>query len=151
VDLGQEDGRGVLKSLDITFDHVGITVAEEHLEATIGWYREKLDFSVSITVPFEGATYVFMTNGDLKIELCSAGAGARDPDSPGFLDSHDVEKIHHYCVAVDDLDEVLADLASRGVQPVGGPMQVDQIGQRIAFIRDNIGNIIELTAAIYTV
>lgn len=135
-------------SIGITFDHVGITVAEEHLEATINWYREKLDFSHSITAHFEGSTYVFMTNGGFKIEICSAGAHAKGPDTPDFSDSHDVEKIHHYCVAVNDLDEVLADLMRRGVEPVGGPMQVDQIGQRIAFIRDNVGNIIELTAAI---
>lgn len=39
----------------------------------------------------------------------------------------------------------LAELRHRDVQPVGEPMEVAEIGQRIAFITDNIGTIIELT------
>ena len=39
----------------------------------------------------------------------------------------------------------LAELRHRDVQPVGEPMEVAEIGQRIAFITDNIGAIIELT------
>jgi hypothetical protein len=33
----------------------------------------------------------------------------------------------------------------RGIQPISGPTDVPDIGQRFAFITDNCGNIIELT------
>jgi hypothetical protein len=41
-----------------------------------------------------------------------------------------------------------ARLQARGVAPFAGPLQIDPIGQRIAFIVDNVGTIIELPAAI---
>lgn len=134
--------------ISVGFDHVGITVASDHLDATVAWYRTILDFSVSHDFEFDGGRYVFMSNGAFKIELCSAGAIKGAPHGSSLSGTHDVEKIHHFCVAVQDLDEVLADLATRGVDPAAGPMQVDQIGQRIAFIKDNVGTVIELTAGI---
>jgi predicted enzyme related to lactoylglutathione lyase len=56
----------------------------------------------------------------------------------------DPARLHHFCIAVDDLDAAVADLRDRGVSLIGGPMHVAQIGQRLAFITDNLGNIIEL-------
>ena len=37
-------------------------------------------------------------------------------------------------------------LRSRGVNIVGGPFDVAPINQRIAFITDNAGNVIEITS-----
>ncbi len=135
-------------TINVCHDHVGITLAAEHLDATIAWYAEKLDFSVATQFDAHGSIFTFITNGDTKIELIAAGAEARNPAPTSLPASHDVERLHHFCVAVEDVDDVLAQLRGRGVVPLAGPMQIDRIGQRIAFITDNVGTIIELTASI---
>ena len=53
--------------------------------------------------------------------------------------------LHHICLAVEDLDTTLFQLAERDVPSLADPMEVPEIGQRIGFITDNTGNIIELT------
>lgn len=135
-------------TINLRHDHVGITLAAEHLDATIAWYTEKLDFSVATQFEAHGSIFTFVTNGETKIELISAGAETRDSTPTSLPASHDVERLHHFCVAVEDLDDVLAQLQARDVVPFAGPMPVDRIGQRIAFIADNLGTIIELTAAV---
>ena len=81
----------------------------------------------------------------MKVELL-AGASRRHGRPAGdILASLDPGRLHHLCIAVEDLDGTLAELRHRDVQPVGEPMEVAEIGQRIAFITDNIGTIIELT------
>jgi predicted enzyme related to lactoylglutathione lyase len=59
--------------------------------------------------------------------------------------SLDPARLHHVCMAVEDLDATLSELRERDVHAVGEPMDVAEIGQRIAFITDNCGTIIELT------
>ena len=54
--------------------------------------------------------------------------------------------MHHVCLAVDDLDAVLAELAEREVPLFGEPFVVEEIGCRLAFLEDNAGNLIELSA-----
>jgi catechol 2,3-dioxygenase-like lactoylglutathione lyase family enzyme len=127
-------------------DHVGITLAAEHLDATIAWYGDHLDFVVLDRFEAAGSSFTFIGNGDSKIELISAGAHA-DPAPPAasLPASHDVERLHHLCLAVADLDATVAELTRRDVPIFAGPMTVDRIGQRIAFVRDNVGTIIELT------
>ncbi|WP_189866110.1 VOC family protein [Streptomyces poonensis] len=51
-------------------------------------------------------------------------------------------------LAVADLNDALARLQARGVAPFAEPLQIGPIGRRIAFIVDDVGTIIELTAAI---
>lgn len=135
-------------TINVRHDHVGVTLAATHLDTTITWYTEKLDFSVSEQFEAQGSVFTFLTNGDTRIELISAGAQAHDLVPPNLPASHDVERLHHFCLAVTDLDDVLAQLRARDVLPFAGPMQIDRIGRRIAFITDNVGTIIELTASI---
>lgn len=56
----------------------------------------------------------------------------------------DPQRLHHFCLAVEDLATTVSQLRDSGVPLIGGPMDVPAIGQRIAFITDNLGNIIEL-------
>ena len=58
-----------------------------------------------------------------------------------------LERLHHFCLAVDDLDAVVAELAERGVPLLGEPFVVEEIDRRLAFLEDNSGNLIELSAA----
>ena len=61
-------------------------------------------------------------------------------------DSFGAERVHHVCLAVDDLDATLAELAERGVPLLGEPFVVEAIGRRLAFVQDNAGNLLELSA-----
>jgi catechol 2,3-dioxygenase-like lactoylglutathione lyase family enzyme len=127
-------------------DHVGISLTPDDLDATIEWYATKLDFTVARRFETHGKTFAFITNGDVEIELM---ATASEPNGAAAVDNIfatlDPERLHHICFAVEDLDATLIQLGDREVQAVGEPMDVAEIGQRIAFITDNLGNIIELT------
>ena len=46
---------------------------------------------------------------------------------------------------VSDLEATLDQLRSRDVNVIGEPFDVAVIGQRVAFITDNSGNVIEIT------
>jgi len=52
--------------------------------------------------------------------------------------------LHHFCLAVTDLDAVVSQLLELDVSLIGGPMEIPEIGQRIAFVTDKVGTIIEL-------
>jgi catechol 2,3-dioxygenase-like lactoylglutathione lyase family enzyme len=133
-------------TLNFGHDHIGITLAAEHLDSTIAWYENKLDFTVAEQFAVGDSVFTFITNGDVKIELISAGAAADPRTAADTLPaSHDYERLHHVCLSVTNLARTLAFLADREVPVFAGPMQIDRIGQRIAFVRDNVGTVIELT------
>jgi catechol 2,3-dioxygenase-like lactoylglutathione lyase family enzyme len=125
-------------------DHVGFSVTAEDFEATIEWYASKLGFTVDQRFESHGMTFVFLVSGNAKIELM-AGASNRQAPTADVLSSMDPSRLHHFSLAVDDLDATVAALGAEGVDLIGGPMEVPEIAQRIAFIPDNLGNIIELT------
>jgi catechol 2,3-dioxygenase-like lactoylglutathione lyase family enzyme len=128
-----------------THDHVGITLTPGDLDATIDWYSSKLDFILARRFDAHGITFAFITNGNVKIELMSAASRSQGASIENIFGSFDPERLHHICLAVEDLDTTLSQLAERDVASLGDPMEVPEIGQRIGFITDNTGNIIELT------
>lgn len=132
-------------SISLTHDHVGMSVTHENLDATIRWYESRLAFCVEQRFDVHGTTFAFLARDDVRIELVT-GASDRHSAAPSDIStSHTNERLHHFCVAVDDLDATLAELRDRDVPLIGGPMDVPVIGQRIAFVTDNLGNIIEFT------
>ncbi|MEV6965116.1 VOC family protein [Hamadaea sp. NPDC051192] len=131
-------------SLSLTHDHVGLSVTADDLDATVTWYATKLGFTVDRRFDAHGTTFVFLISGTVKIELL-AGAATRQGPTDDVLTSMDPARLHHFCLGVDDLDATVALLRDRHVELIGGPMDVAAIGQRIAFVTDNLGNIIELT------
>lgn len=132
--------------MPITFrhDHVAIRVAD--FDAAVAFYTEKLDFTVDQTWPFGDMQLAYLSNGSAKVELL-AGDG---PTPHGSVDTLDAtfgqEEIHHFCVAVDDVDATLAELRDRGVNVLGASIVVEEIGRRLGFFTDQSGNIIELSA-----
>jgi len=88
----------------------------------------------------------YLSRGSAKIEVL-AGAGPAPQERFAQLDkSFGVERLHHFCLAVDDLDAAIAELAERDVPLLGEPFVVEEIGRRLAFLEDNAGNLIELSA-----
>lgn len=130
-------------SVSFSHDHVGISVTAEDLDATIEWYSSKLGFTADQRFDSHGMTFVFLRNGNAKIELM-AGAAIRQAPTDDVLTSMDPSRLHHLCLAVEDLDAAISQLGDQDVELIGGPVEIAEIGQRIAFITDNLGNIIEL-------
>lgn len=126
-------------------DHVGITVTAEDLDATVDWYSRHLEFKVDHQFESHGTTFTFLVNGNAKIELLAGASNRSGPPTENVLASMDPERLHHFCLAVDDLDATVSRLKDEGVSLIGGPMEVPEIGQQIAFVTDNVGTIIELT------
>jgi catechol 2,3-dioxygenase-like lactoylglutathione lyase family enzyme len=126
-------------------DHVGISVTPEDLDATIQWYASKLGFVLDRRFDSHGTTFAFIVSGDVKIELLAGASNRRETRTDDVFTSMDPERLHHVCLAVEDLDTTVSRLRDSDVPLIGGPMEVPEIGQRIAFITDNLGNIIELT------
>ena len=52
---------------------------------------------------------------------------------------------NHVCLAVDSVDETLAELRPRGVDIVNPPFEIDDISARLAFFRDPWGNMFEIS------
>ena len=129
---------------DLRFDHVALRVAD--YAATVDWYTSKLGFELDREWPFGEMQLAYLSRGTAKIELL-AGAGPTPQDRYAELDaSFGRERLHHFCLAVDDLDATVAELADRGVPLLGEPFEVEEIDRRLAFLEDNSGNLIELSA-----
>ncbi|SES32069.1 VOC family protein [Streptomyces qinglanensis] len=126
-------------------DHVGITVTPENLEPTVRWYADHLGFTVDRRFAAHGTTFVFLTAGDVRIELLSGASVPGRPPVTDVLASMDPQRLHHFCLAVPDLDEAVSHLSDRGVPLCGGPMEISAVGRRIAFVTDNLGTVIELS------
>jgi len=135
----------IAMTLSLTHDHVALRVVD--YDGTLAWYTEKLDFIVDQEWPFEDLKLAYLSNGSAKVEVLggSAATPQTDPTDLGATFGH--EGLHHFCIAVPDLDATLAELQSRGgVEFVGEPFVVEEIARRLAFIKDNSGNLIELSA-----
>jgi catechol 2,3-dioxygenase-like lactoylglutathione lyase family enzyme len=137
----------MLPDMTITFshDHVGITVTPADLEATIAWYSRHLGFIVDQRFESHGTTFVYLTASDAKIELLAGASDRGETRAGNVLRSMDPSRLHHLCLAVADLDLAVSRLLELDVPLIGGPMEIPEIGQRIAFVTDNVGTIIELT------
>jgi methylmalonyl-CoA epimerase len=138
----------MLAAMTFTFshDHVGITVTPQDLDATIAWYSRNLGFTVEQRFESHGTTFVFLTAGDVKIELLVGASDRAGAPTDNVLTSMNPSRLHHICLAVPDLDAAVSQLLELDVPLIGGPMEVPATGQRIAFVTDNVGTIIELTA-----
>jgi len=124
-------------------DHVGIAVTS--IEAALGVY-EALGLAVTRRerVESQGVSTAFLPVGGTRLELLEPTG----PDSPiaKFLAKRG-PGIHHLCFAVDDLDEAVEDLKSRGFRMVNESPVPGADGKRVAFLHPSAGRgvLIELS------
>jgi methylmalonyl-CoA/ethylmalonyl-CoA epimerase len=128
----------------LKIDHLGIAVAS--LDEAVKSY-EALGFQVGEThdVPTEKVRAAFLAVGESQLELL-------EPTEPGSVIARFLEKrsgLHHVCVLVDDIDEALAALKSRGVPLVDEAPRTGAGGCRVAFVhpRGAAGVLLELKEA----
>ena len=131
-------------NLHLSHDHVGLRVVDYH--AAIDWYTTKLDFTVDQQWPYGDMQLAYLSNGTVKIEILGAWEAEPQVAPTNLADTFGTERLHHFCIAVDDLDATVEELRRRDVNFLGEPFVVEEIGRRLAFITDNDGNMIELSA-----
>lgn len=93
----------------------------------------------------QGVRMAYVDLGNAKIELMEPSR----PDSPvaKFLERNPRGGMHHFCVGVENVDAMRADLSGKGAQVLGdGNPQYNVHGERIAFVhpRDFLGALVEL-------
>ena len=121
----------------VRFGHVAFRVSD--LEQSIRWYAEAFgarkvyhakqegERPELLFLEFAKGQFVeFFTNGKNKVQ--------QPRDAIGY---------QHFCLLVDDLDQALRHLADMNVHP-DRPRFIGRAQQRIAFISDPDGNVIEL-------
>jgi glyoxylase I family protein len=131
-------------TLHLRHDHVALRVVD--YDAAIDWYTKKLDFIVDQEWPYGDMQLAYLSNGTVKIEILGASKAEQQIPPTDLADTFGTERIHHFCIAVDDLDGTVEELRRRGVSLLGEPFVVEPIGRRLAFLTDNAGNMIELSA-----
>jgi methylmalonyl-CoA/ethylmalonyl-CoA epimerase len=124
-------------------DHIGIAVSS--IEDALGIYRALgLSESGREEVASQGVITTFLPLGSTRLELLQPIG----PDSPiaKFLAKRG-PGIHHICFAVDDLDDALEDLKSRGFRMVNESPVPGADGKRVAFLHPSAGQgvLIELS------
>ena len=126
----------------------GLSVAD--MAASTKWYVEKLGLHVTMQLPRNDATRASVTllqGGGLTVELVhdedAVPLGRLLPANKGAISVHGIAKVG---VTVDDFDRALAALRARGVDIAYGPFpkRTDQPANVI--IRDNAGNLIQISA-----
>jgi methylmalonyl-CoA/ethylmalonyl-CoA epimerase len=113
----------------LKIDHLGIAVPSL-AEAVRAW--EALGFRVEATddVPTERVRAAFLPVGESRLELL-------EPTDPSSVIARFLEKrsgLHHVCVLVDDLEEALAEMRSRGVPLLDAAPRIGAGGCRVAFV-----------------
>jgi lactoylglutathione lyase len=116
--------------------HVAIRVSD--IDRSLEFYVGKLGFQEMFRLDRDGRLWIvyLRITDDQFLELFPDGVGGRAPDAEAV-------GLNHVCLAVDDIDAVLAELASRGVTPTR-PKKVAVDRNAQAWIEDPDGHRIEL-------
>lgn len=118
-------------------DHIGIAVSQ--LETALQFYRDFLGLEVKTIeeVPDQKIKAAIIPVGESKIELLEATS----PDSPvgKFIDSRG-EGIHHIALQVTGLENILSNLAEKGVRLIDKEPRSGAGGNRIAFLHPKSTN-----------
>tara|TARA_B100000929_G_scaffold282903_1_gene263377 strand:+ start:49 stop:453 length:405 start_codon:yes stop_codon:yes gene_type:complete len=127
----------------IGIEHIGIAV--KNIKEASPFWDHVLQISHSTTqdVDEQGVITDIYDTGQGKLELLQA----KYPDSPvaKFLDRRG-PGIHHICLQVEDIDEAVQDLKSKGIQLIGNGTSVGAEGYKVVFIhpRSAGGVLVEL-------
>jgi len=134
----------------VSADHVAIRVPD--YDGTITFYTDILGFSLERqwTLPdaLPGARLAYLALGDFQIEVIAEGTLTAAAPATDVADHLSRGGYIHLCLRVGDLRRTVAGLKDNGVEFLAEPFEVAPIGQLLAMIKDNSGNIVELAQAI---
>ena len=130
---------GIIKKID----HIAVAVRD--IDDAIRVFRDQLGLSMTKTYHSEytRAHIAFFRVGETHVELIQPTS--LSSVMAKFLDKRG-EGIHHVCLGVKNIDEVLASLAAKGMELIDEKPRMTQDGRKIAFVnpRSTHGVLIEL-------
>src|SRR5580765_776481 len=124
-------------TIAFSHDHVGITVTPADPDAAIAWYSRHLGFTLGQRLESHGTALACLTASDARIEVLAGAPDRGGAPAGNVLTSMDPSRPHHLCLAAADLDAALSRLPELDAPLTGGPLQIPETGQRIAFVTDN--------------
>lgn len=132
----------VSASLSPRIAHVGIALPA--LDAALAFFRDVLGMPEIPLADSDGARIAAVASGESLIELLEPAA----PDTPiGKYLAKRGAGIHHICLAVADLDAILARCRDAGIRLIDETPRMGAEGKRIAFLHPSstAGILVELT------
>ena len=117
-------------------NHVAIVV--ENIDHALTFWKEQLGLELDHIeeVPSQASKVAFLPVGEGEVELVQP----TDPESgmAKYLEKRG-EGMHHICLEVDDIEEMLAILNEKGVRLINQE-PIDLPGRRMAFIHPKAAN-----------
>jgi glyoxylase I family protein len=126
--------------MSIAFEHVGMTSGD--LDRTIAFYCGLLGLSLALRKKSDRGEMAFLDTGNGMLEIaCPVAEVARSRDVP----PHEAG-LRHLTFAVDSVDAVFATLEAAGIEVIERPRPAffTEVIQRVAFVRDPDGILVEL-------
>jgi catechol 2,3-dioxygenase-like lactoylglutathione lyase family enzyme len=119
-----------------TMNHFAIMVPD--MDEGVRWYTETLGFGLTDRWANDETAmeWAHLSLGDFCLELVK-----RPGLEPATAGRHGY---HHVALTVDDCDAVVEALRGRGVEIMSPPQNFDRHEIRWAFVRDYLGNILEI-------
>jgi methylmalonyl-CoA/ethylmalonyl-CoA epimerase len=131
----------------IKADHLCISVT--NFAETVEWYKSVLGFKEEVLWKVDGYDNLelgYLTLNGFRIEIVGDKTQPKTNVSPKDFAAHFTHQgFTHICFYVDDIDQTIELLAQKGVEVLFPPQtfQLNTYHRRIAFIKDNNGNVIE--------
>lgn len=117
-------------------NHVAIAV--EDIDAALAFWRDTLGLPLDHIedVPSQASKVGFLPIGESEIELVQPTE--EDTGLAKYLAKHG-EGLHHLCIEVDDIEEILANLKEKGIRLINQePLSLP--GRKMAFIHPKAAN-----------
>ena len=133
--------------MNIALNHHHVAIRVVDYAGTLRWYTDMLDFHVEVEWPWGDMRLAYLSNGTAWVEVLGGATAEPQPDPTSLEPTFRHEGLNHFCLAIEDFDDTLAELRARGVEFVGEPFVVEEINRDLAVVKDNSGNLIELSAA----
>ncbi len=125
-------------------EHIMLTTAD--YDETLIWYQEKLGFRIKHewTVPeFPDLQLAYLEKNGFIVEVVASPDTPTMPAPETFAERLVQPGIGHFAFLVADVDAAIADLEAKDVQIVLPPTSFPDSNRRVAFFKDNNGNLIE--------
>ena len=124
--------------------NIGVSLAVKNLDATSKWYQEHLGFKESLRRDFPnyGTRIVFLETNGVRIELIEDQKW-RPINRPNPPQHTTVQGVSQITFRVDDIQEVIEQVKSKPIEIAWDLIEVEDIGFKEFFIRDNEGNIVQ--------
>lgn len=123
-----------------------VSISVPDMWEAVHWYEEKLGFHLVRQKDFPdfGTRIGVVQREDFRVELIEQRGAVLPPLARGVPPDHtNVLGISQFAYLCDDLDAMMAELKSKGVEPIWVKRVDHDLGLSFQFIADNNGNLIQ--------